>query len=268
MRSSIFLGVDQTGAVDRKGVPKALPLVVLAFRQRQWQLSAHWIPTLNAKVIKDITNTLVRAESLMSDWVAVVDCVFGLPQSVFPKDKKFRQILMQAKTSTGFGRKSAQEFFAPWTPDVGAVIPQRQVEAQVGANSVLKVFPMQKNIQTGTYRIWKDLAEDPDWFCFPYLEKPQPGLCQMFEGYPSLSWKQLFNVKKREPQDIVKHVQKRFTEVKIDSASKAKLTANADLADAAVLALAGYHWVGLKKQVPQVSPRTRQEGWILGADNF
>lgn len=182
------------------------------------------------------------------------------------------EALQLAKKESGpFGRTSAEQFFDEILRG-GKTIPTRLCEELARANSVFRSRPFQKNIQTGTYRLWRDLATDPhfrDWRIWPY-SKTQSKFT-LFEGYPSLMWRQVGGVNSRAPEKlgrILKHYGVRTTPEQLRA-----IRANSDLADAAMLALGG--WVLWQKnqlfepfqgffESDEFRRRACTEGWIAG----
>src|SRR5690606_15146623 len=71
------------------------------------------------------------------------------------------------------------------------------------ANSVFQSRPYQKNIQTGTYRIWKDLTSGGPtrWANIWPFETERSELLDapwIFEGFPSLLWREVLGLPTRD----------------------------------------------------------------------
>jgi hypothetical protein len=214
----------------------------------------------------------------------VVDSVLGLPselkRGLERKGRSFRDYLLQAGKNTSYGRSAAEHFFqsileeASLSPAGSASVPVREIEKKLGANSVFRTRPFQKNIQTGSFRIWSDLGKDPDWFwVMPHEIKewevgsvPTHARAAICEGYPSFSWFKLFGAKSREPQKLPDLISERFPEVFFSKVQKEEIRQDADLADAVVLALAGYDAFYLNRYRYPAKRDLSWEGWILGAE--
>lgn len=190
----------------------------------------------------------------------LVDCVLGLPKS-FPH---WQSVLAELQNVTGpYGRVPAEEFFAALLRGIEP-LPTRLCEDWARANSVFRSRPYQKNIQTGTYRIWRDLASDPrrtEWSIWPFNEAIQP--FTLFEGYPSLMWRQLAKLPARQPQRLPSWLdQVGIAHTRSDAL---RVSGNPDLADAVMLAASG--WI-LHRQQRLLQPfpgfQHTQEGWIAG----
>lgn len=251
--ASIYLGVDQTGAVRADGTPKPLAAAVLA----NGRIRPVFLDQLTARCLREMLES-----SDLSSLRVVVDCVLGLPKDVKPR---FREGLRRSLRTSGYGRPPARLFFESF--ECGEDLPRRQVEIQQRANSVFQTHPFQKNIQTGTFRIWKELASEPEWYCLPYLDGQfSPGLTPIFEGYPSLAWRKLLQVKSRQPEKLGALMKKHFPKIRMEREDQKKIERDPNLADAAVLALAGSVW--LERRPFFWPPRSvaKYEGWILGAD--
>ena len=252
-KRQIFIGIDQTGAVLSSGKPKPLEAIVLA----DGKLTPIRLPSLTAS---SLLQTL-RWEIIPPTLTIIADCVLGLPEGVRPT---FVNALSAAGDHPGFGRKSAQQFFSGFKKQ--EALPRRAVEVLCKANSVFQTHPFQKNIQTGTFRIWKDLASEPNWFYLPILGLGNRKFgTPIFEGYPTFSWKKLFPVTHREPSRLPELIKEHFPEIKLSETVACRLSRNANLADATVLALSGWRWLGARKPLIPRHTKARAEGWILGA---
>ena len=253
MKTSIFIGIDQTGAVDSKGRPKKLPMAVLSFQNQSWQIDTHFISGLHAKEFQNFKSLKIIA----------VDSVLGLPRKVFPKNKTFRDLFKQALdfefNEKAYGMETAFQFFQTFLKSKSE-FPTRACEETAKANSVFQKHPFQKNIGCGTFRIWKELGQNSDWFhLFPqdgeFLKlKGKP---VVMEGYPSLVWKNLLQSNTRKTEVLLKYLKQnkiRILNPDID----------ADMADAIVLSLAAFEFFKNPKLIDQ--PNLKTEGWILGLD--
>lgn len=268
----IFLGIDQTGAVlPGSAGTRAKPLpwaAVFAEGDRaRLVLPQEALGRLHLGPLRKALHLTPR-----NRMAVLVDCVLGLP----PGRLRWPDVLNELTHVTEpFGRSSAEAFFesllARHSLSAGT-IPTRLCEEQAGANSVFRSRPFQKNIQTGTYRLWRDLASDadfPQWSVWPF--SPEPQSPALFEGYPSLLWRQLARLPSRQPDRLaawLKHVKIRFS-----SSDEQCFCTDPDLADAVMLAAGG--WVlDREGQLTEPRPnffasaayrnRARVEGWIAG----
>ncbi|MBY0315474.1 MAG: hypothetical protein K2Q26_08140 [Bdellovibrionales bacterium] len=235
-----FLGIDQTGAVNSKGKPKPLPACLISGDV----VSVFYINSFSKELIKSYKPDLI-----------CLDCVLGLPLST---SVGLREALTRADRVEKFGRSEAQRFFAELAQGRKHT---RGVEVALGANSVFTVYPFQKNIQTGTFRFWKEMAADPHWFYFPALprEKKYAGRrIPIVEGYPSYYWNVLFKEKNRNPLKILDRLRLFYPQLRISRKDKEILLKDVNLADAILLALAAYEF---RHETHRTS---HTEGWILG----
>ena len=244
----IYIGMDQTGAIDRKKNPKALPTCLLDGKLTQ----LFYLDTFNIESIKKLFPNLIEKNT-----VICIDCVMGLPLSL---KVKWRSALKRTLKIDGYGRKAASEYFM----ELGCGLkPRREIEIKCQANSVFNEHPFQKNIQTGTFRFWKEMALNPDWFYAPAIESPiKNKMIPIYEGYPSLSWKILFGVKNREPQNLASLIRKHYPKIQWNQRLQKMIQQDPNLADAFVLALTA-------KFINDADTQPiHKEGWILGASHL
>lgn len=293
----VYFGVDQTGALTRKGgPPKPLPAALLIEDPSGPRLSLANLPSLNQKCIAEALAT----RGLEPQKVEIlVDCVLGLPTEALREVGNTSMNLLFQKAfryqkKFGLGRKSAEEFFAREFSSVYEMneLPRRACERLAKANSVFQSRPYQRNIQTGTFRIWSDLGGDlesalardqerigtprADWFWLwrhePYERKPKTSRrIWIGEGYPSLSWRTIANAKTREPESLMKTLRGRFPELKLPRLSpRGPVAMSADHADAVVLAVHLWSQKGFEGHDSNSSERETKalafqgEGWIFG----
>lgn len=246
MKNSIYLGIDQTGAVDKNGFPKPLPACLIENR------SVHffYLKSLSQNEIKkqldkkDLRNLLICA-----------DCVFGLPVNL---KFSWSQALQALENFAGYGRKPAQDYFRHLGQ--GEIL-RRKIETACSANSVFQEIPFQKNIQTGTFRIWKELSLNPQDFYIPALEKARfKDQIPLFEGYPSYSWKLIFSSKQRCPEDLSALIKLNIPDLDWTATHQNLVNKDKNLADAFLLAL-----TMMKFETEALKQCPDPEGWILGA---
>jgi hypothetical protein len=256
--SMIFIGLDQTGAILKNGKPKPLPIAIVYKNQKTF-LSVGYIPNCSFSEIQKFILTHYEDDFKTEDVHILMDCVLGLPHKIYPPNTSFREFLRLAAQQEGYGRIPARIFFKNILGQ--SPILTRQTEDLANANSVFLEYPFQKNIQTGTFRLWKDLGANPESFYIPYMERKKRKAFPIYEGYPSMSWKILFKTSSRKPDHFLKLSKKFFHNLHIDIHSKKLITKDANLADAATLALHMSRDYSFFKY-----PKTRtikKEGWIF-----
>lgn len=249
MNFAYYIGIDQTGAVDKNGIPKPFNVSIIDSRNNKSifytmlklkSISRIEIETLLKKTVQNYQNE----KSMIC-----IDCVFGLP---YETETSINQILKKAKSfkykNKDFGALTAYQFFKQFLKKNKN--PRRIVEEIANANSVFNLTPYQKNIGCGSYRILKELSSDKKWFClWPFnLKTIHKHKFVLAEGYPSYFWKMLFNSRTRDIQLL----KKRFNNLKIETV---------DHADSFILALGAKE---CSKQITQPVNKLKKEGWILG----
>lgn len=241
------IGIDQTGAVDVLKQPKPLPTCMI----RGNCLDFFYLRAVSLNAL----NKCIQVHSPEVDIQIAIDCVFGVPSKV---GVPFRTVLRKTLQMEGWGRQTANAFFTSLSP---GQFSQRRVEVLTGAQSVFQTVPFQRNVQTGSFRIWKELAQEEGWFYFPYLdERPSKGLVPIYEAYPTLSWKKLFGLKVRKPEFLESLVKSHYPHINFAPHSLAAVKKDANFADAAVIALHLHEHSHTEPRYP-----THPEGWILGA---
>ena len=282
----IFVGIDQTGASLRGGV-EARPLPVAVVEKvgdgawlvthdpsgRPLRLAA-FAPEEVERVLRESRG----AKSSLGRHVAILaDCVFGLPAATWPAKHAGNRGLWElfahaAAHEGGYGLKPAAAYFANILARAGEQperYPVRECERLSGANSVFRTHPFQKNIQCGTYRIWRDLGRTRgQWLNFRYFTPEREARSNkpwVFEAYPSLIWRELLMQRTRNLSELGRALKANAPEVAIDEASLAHIERDADAADAAVLAVGGY-LLQKKRLLFADAPRKDEgkEGWIVG----
>jgi hypothetical protein len=274
-----IVGVDQTGAVTSSGKPRALATTVLIRKGDDWVLHATHasgkpmsLPCFNSQYLEILLESF--RHSLDANVGLMVDCVLGLPwtswKSAGERPGDLRSLIRHCAQADAYGRKAGEAFFSKWNSEPD--FPRRQCERISGSNSVFQIRPHQKNIQTGTYRIWRDLAlaGDEDYFSFWPFDTPRRGRPWIFEGYPTFYWRSLFGRRSRSPEAFASVVTAvRSYGISVRVVGRAAIARDPNLADAAVLALAGLvlqHRSALFcpfEQFP-LQLAARAEGWIAG----
>lgn len=244
---SIYIGIDQTGAVNPQGKPRPLTVSLIDNTQETRFFTNLTIPTVShSEILELVKNYLPHFKD--QKVLICVDTVFGLPESTqTPIDQIFYEIKDYQFNGKAFGALTAHAFFNQFRQM--EQIPHRKVEQLVGANSVFNLKPFQKNIGCGSYRILKNLAQDRSWFSLWPFEKPHKQFV-FAEGYPSYFWKKYLKANSRN----ITLLQQTFTDLEFK---------NLDQADSFVLA---YGAMLSSKQIENfnISSQTQLEGWILG----
>lgn len=283
---AIFIGVDQTGAALPGGLrAQPLPCAILVDRGRSWELKLLWLPSLTRAALEqafiETLDDTVGGLKLDSSVTILADCVLGLETHVFraltgaarnQADALWGLMkeTLKRQEPPFFGRAIAEEFFAELlkrSGHAGPGLPRRQCELAARANSVFASRPFQKNIQTGTYRMWRDLASDGTrWFSLWPFESARDSRPVMLEAFPSLAWREALGLKTRDRTKFREAVQTAvaLARVRLKFDDWSKLERDADLADAATLALAGAIWARNGKLADAPKKLVRGEGWIAG----
>ncbi|NBW99478.1 hypothetical protein EBR03_07895 [bacterium] len=286
----LIIGIDQTGAASQKGKnAKPLPVCVLGLNHDcRWQVVTEFkrkklqLKTLSPSELEELLTRLEIEVPLKKVGLAV-DCVLGLPRKFVKKPPKGRPYLWEVfreaaefnKGGKEFGRDVAEAFFSKWVATHSKSYPRRTCEKISGSNSLFQSRPYQKNIQTGTFRIWKELGRTPtDWiriWPFEKMKNPQLQGPWIFEGYPSLLWKEVLKSPNRKPSALKSLVSARFPKLQIDTWKHVQT--DPDHADAFVLALGA---AALLTQNQLWEPFShfyndsdaQSEGWLLGLKSY
>ncbi|MBM4304643.1 MAG: hypothetical protein FJ112_10005 [Deltaproteobacteria bacterium] len=287
---SYFLGIDQTGAATAQGQrAKPLKACLIKKTKTKWRVFTH----LDSRPLSIESLTLSSLKTFLRHFdlrwpvpglAIIADCVLGIPD-VLPIEEDLRtnnfvpvwNLLNQAHDfeyqNAKYGREVAEKFFSRFLS--GSIqIPKRQCEIVSGSNSLFTNRPFQKNIQTGSYRIWKDLTQNSknQWLNIWPFNSPKnfdPKAPWLFESYPSLMWKEILGIRGRNSKKLIGKLQtKRFQSTFLFDSFSA-LSSDPDLCDALVLALSGAILQEEKHLITPFPkfwemPCLRQEGWICG----
>jgi len=199
-RFKAVVGVDQTGAKGAKGQARPLPAALLFPKKGTWVLKAPL--SLNDFTKKGIEQMIEHKDGRVpwKDVLVVADCVLGLPKKIVGRAsplKILRQAMIGAGQKSEIGLKAGEVFFEEHfkgSRHLNDLEVLREQEKFLGCLSVFKNKPFQRNVQTGTYRIWSDLGKEKDFLNFniwPYEKNQNKAfLC---EGYPAYAKKILNN---------------------------------------------------------------------------
>lgn len=280
-----FVGVDQTGASISGGrSARPLPCAVFDATQYRLHLFGHdrkplWLKSFNETSLRELFIRIdIEAAEVHSRTTAyLVDCVFGLSENTWPPHLPAGlhgqwRLFRRAAQAEGFGLKAAAHFFAQILKDAGVPpYPVRRCELLVNANSVFRTHPFQKNIQCGTYRIWKDFgSESKPWMNIRYLTPAADSKLDrpwLFEAYPSFIWREIFGLRTRDLKLFPEALNTVFPKLHLSEETMALLARDPNFTDAAVLALGGYALQRrgtLWSDKPSRSKWRSKEGWIIG----
>jgi len=290
----IALGVDQTGATQNqgsrfrplpvarawrtKGAPREIHLQVLhpGTRTPFWAAQFDRLALLGVIADVELGDRCPRV---------LVDAVLGLPFDITSQNHLQGDLRAALRDAGQFfvrrqreglshrGRLAAEAYFEGLLKSLPGTqgVPTREAERLAGANSVFLSRPYQKNVQTGTFRIWVELARWLDEetshqdVCFPHHDPStfiSPQKWRVEESWPSLLWRTLLGVKVRSPKELggaLKSLEKsRKIRFFCDSENLEFCATHPDHADALVLALGGILLPESQQQGPP------GEGWITG----
>lgn len=271
----VFLGIDQTGAViPGSGGMRARPLHWAALMSSGDDAPRLLLPSsrLRRLHLTEIESGMesmgIRTNDTELSVAVLLDCVLGLPE----KSVRWIDALDElARVPEEFGRLPAGRFFSSLLGSPH-MIPTRLCEEWARANSVFRDKPYQKNIQTGTYRLWRDLVTDPrrdEWTIWPHSRTP--ARFTLFEGYPSLMWREVAKRPSRDPKSLAGWL--RSLKIRFTQADARSFSTDADLADSVMLAVSGWLLHSSKKLLEPFPGffesevfllRGQHEGWIAG----
>ncbi len=255
-----FIGVDQNGS----GNP--LPLARLHLVEGNWALECHPLKSFTRESLQTLNISLKDRPTLIS-----VDCVFWsqFNQNLRNLRNDFKNAYAWRLKHGGLGRKIAEDFFKTHRRPPGS---KRPIDLLAKAQSLYSVLPYQRNIQTGTFRIWSDLGESPlDWITlYPWANPKNPAKPLLVEAYPSHAWRSMFGVKMREPHLLPKMMRSLLPEkIKITAKNETLIKTNPNYADAAVLALHAFlNFRQLKILSPHERSTLLKNGYIFGVNPF
>lgn len=205
----------------------------------------------------------------------LVDCVFGLPEPSWPfsncsGSEALWRLFESAKGEKAFGRLAAETFFSGFPNS--QLFPPRRVERLAGANSIFKARPYQKNIQTGSFRIWKELGARPNSLVilpFDLNQVADKNRACILEVYPSFLWKKFLNTRKRKPELLLEAIENKLfgQNIRLSQNTRQQLQASVDFCDASIAALSAYRLQRESKLLSFPSESfVKKEGWILGVE--
>ena len=256
-----FVGIDQTGARDSRGLPKALACSVIARENNKSILYTNLLlPSLTKAGLRSLGVNIS-----LKDTFILVDSVLGIPYEGTTK-KNIRTLFNEASNYSfdgkALGATTAYEFFiSTLLKNSAKEIPTREAERKAGANSIFRLRPFQRNIGCGTFRIWKELGVDPEWFSVWPLENKKTNSSVIAEGYPSFVWKNWIKASRGNKDALIHFAKSKGFKINF---GKSKTFLSVDQMDGCVLAL--YAAVEYKQlsliDLPDIA--IKKEGWIFG----
>ncbi len=251
-----FLGVDQTGAALAGGRrARPLPAVLLEMPssgESGWVKQVE-LPDLTRESVLSLLSSPSDPEG--SQGTVILDGVLGLPEKLRTCEESgsgylwqqfFRAAQVQGEDGRRYGRALGEKFFAEIWSGPTSLMPTRTCERWARANSVFQLHPFQKNIQTGTFRLWRELGQTgKPWIHVWPQDRDQAGESGpwLFEGYPSLLWRELLGLSTRDlsklPAQVGRVLAERQLSIRFAPDLTQALARSPDLADAWVLALGG-----------------------------
>jgi len=181
-----IVGIDQTGAIDSKGRFRPLYGVTLSLDADGAVLShvAEHLPRLDFN----------RWRMTSDRTLILVDAVLGLPESMWRPNESIRDLFALTRDLTQFGIKGGEEFFLKLYADrTGHKLLDkvsadelRESERVHNAQSLFRSKPYQRNVQTGTLRVWHELSQQNlgDVAIWPHDPVRANHKLVLAEGYP------------------------------------------------------------------------------------
>ena len=228
------------------------------------QLHLDEIRSVKGESFREIGIDLSRERSFIA-----MDCVFWpLHGGGAGGLKKLFSASRRAQCEGVSNRDLASRFFqSEWRKMKATRKEFRDADLLTGAQSVFRPYPFQRNIQTGTYRIWRDLAEETAFEFWPWKTPETSKKSLIAEGYPSLWAKSVFGLKSRDAKEFLEACREMpgGVEVHISSQDQKRILKSGEALDSAILALGS---VMLARNSPGSFQTTKavckREGWILG----
>jgi len=264
-----ILGIDQTGARSGKR-DRPLPYCLL-LRQ-----DSRGIIQPRARALRPGLESLVHEniKTLLGQWadrpgVVAVDAVLGLPGVCGIKQTALKKCFENAYRSYDSGLREGERHFSSFLNHLSNESPQdrsalrRICEEKTQAQSVFVNKPAQRNIQTGTHRIWRDLGRDTSWFEL-WPSHRNVDCILLCEVYPSFFWRSVLGLKSRQPKKLGA-IKSAFN---VGGRLDAIYSTQGDWADAAIAALGTLACIMSKPlaQADTLPQEATQEGWILGLE--
>jgi hypothetical protein len=225
---------------------------MLSRHQTKWSLEHR---SLKALTQKELLGVGIPAQSSRT-WISA-DCV------LWPLEGEGEHGLWNTLGAAAAQGGAARDFFRAYQR--GREF--REVDHQVRAQSVFRELPYQRNIQSGTFRVWSEIGGNPWLNLWPFCQTPNLNRAWFAEAYPTYFWKQHLNTKKRDPLILANFLNEIPGEkVKVSDDTKKQLL-QPDYADAAVLCLSSFALLTLESErVLNREGYPKNEGWIFGVE--
>lgn len=261
-KPNIYIGIDQTGALQSNGSVKALPCSIIRKTRSGLDATVNIsLKNLDLESVSEFINYKDLHRTLI-----IVDSVLGIPYR-HTTNKPLRTLFKEASKfkfdNKSFGAQTAHKFFNTIVRNQKFQgIPTRQAETIANANSIFRLKPFQRNIGCGTFRIWKNLSADQNWYSLWPAEKYVQNTCTIAEGYPSLLWKTFIRSKRGEHSTLIDFAKKNNCKIKFSNTFRNfKSTDDMDSFVLALFAALNTHLIYKINSLPSVISK---EGWIFG----
>jgi hypothetical protein len=187
--------------------------------------------------------------------------------------KLFHKTVNHNVNGSIFGMQVSESFFKQFH-NQSKSFSKRHCEEISGSNSIFTTRPFQKNIQTGSFRIWRDLVTESraPWLnIWPFNSEKSfdSKSAWLFEGYPSLFWQQYLEIPRRNSKLLIQALKSPTLNRMVEFDVFSQIESDPDLCDAAVLALGGILLQNQKRLMTPFlnfweTPIVSTEGWISG----
>jgi len=238
--------VDRVVGIDQTSRPRFLPAVALRREGRVWVLESASLEGFRPEAF-EASGIPVRTSRT---WITA-DCVFW--PLLGTGERGMWKTFGEASRFSG----AASRFFR----DHRGERDFRKADLLARAQSVFRELPYQRNIQSGTFRIWSELGGAPWLNVWPFCQRAHPRRAWLAEGYPSFFWKHLLLQKKRNPPILYDWIRSRRGGLIKPARGTRKALLDPDFADAAVLCLGSFEILAKKRR-----EAPREEGWIFGLE--
>jgi hypothetical protein len=242
--------VDLVVGIDQTSRPRPLPFVALRRKGNGWVLESGALRQFSPEGF-EACGVPVRTSRT---WITA-DCV--LWPLLGTGERGMWKTFGEASRFSG----AASRFFR----DHRGARDFRKADLLARAQSVFRELPYQRNIQSGTFRIWSGLGGAPWLNVWPFCERAHPRRAWLAEGYPSLFWRSVLLQKKRDPAMLSPWIRARWGRlIRVERGTEERLL-DPDFADAAVLCLCSFELLAdQKSMIAKRRDYPQEEGWIFG----
>ncbi len=265
-RFKSFIGIDQTGAVLQNGSVKKLPCTIVDLYKGKKRARTN---IFLSGLYPDAFLEIVPYERLIDSFI-LVDSVLGIPAENtinMPLRKLFKKANAYQFEGKKYGASVAHRFFNEVVLNArdDQLLPTRHAERLTKANSIFKLKPFQKNIGCGTFRVWKDLDVDQNWYTIWPFENQEASKAFIAEGYPSFLWKTFIKSPRGDEKGLLKFAKSRG--ISIDFGGYSSFF-SVDSMDSFVLALFAAFENSQILLIPPSKSVVKKEGWIFGLTSY